>query len=129
MKKLLFLLLLLVFVNTGWLNAQPTHIPTQFQQRDSILTADKLIVLNGLADTLEIAELRKGKKHGKQVLFSPNGIKKQESTYRKGVLDGIQNTYNPAGQLTKFYTFKRGDKVGLYQLYHTNGILAEYPTV
>lgn len=122
MKKLFLFISVAFSLNFGYLNAQPGNY---VHLKDSILNENRLIVVNSMNDTLEIAELRKGRKHGKQVLFSPRNKIKQESNFRRGVLNGIQKKYNSSGKLSELYTFKKGKLQGVYKRYHSNGVLAE----
>jgi antitoxin component YwqK of YwqJK toxin-antitoxin module len=50
----------------------------------------------------------KGKLHGKQVAYYPNGTVKLESFYNNGILDGTKKSFNDNGELIFSACYKRG---------------------
>jgi antitoxin component YwqK of YwqJK toxin-antitoxin module len=66
---------------------------------------------------------RKGKKHGVQLEWHPNGQMSAAIPYRDGVLDGVCMHWSEQGQLVGCYKIDSGK--GIRLVYHSNGVLKE----
>lgn len=132
MPKITFfssLILLLFSLNAV---AQPTHFYNYSTGTDSIFSKNRLIVRNASKDTVEIAKIKNGKKHGKQTLFYNNGEIQRITNFKNGLLNGKVEYYSQGKKtlirLEHFKAFPKEDKSklhGLYKSFDSRGNLSE----
>lgn len=88
---------------------------------DTLYTKKQLIVRNSAKDTIEIADFKNGKKHGKQTLFTSKHILKQISEYKHGWLNG---------EVTYFATrTKQPTKIEHYKAFPNDSVSLLHGTV
>ncbi|MDO5655985.1 MAG: hypothetical protein Q4G27_07585 [Flavobacteriaceae bacterium] len=112
--------------------AQPGNYYNYSTGIDSIFSKNQLIVRNSSKDTLEIANLKNGKKHGKQTLYYNNGELKQISNFKNGLLNGKVEYYSQGNKslylIEHFKAFPKEETSrlhGVYKRFDSNGHLAE----
>lgn len=65
------------------------HLPQfNLQPKDTVFSKNKMVVLNASGDTLEISELKNGRKHGVQKLFFNNSELRYRAVFKNGLLNG-----------------------------------------
>lgn len=120
------------FIFSEFVCAQAVHDPYFQNKQDTILSKNQMVVRNSKADTIEIASLKNGKKHGKQTLFSNNGKISKISNYRNGLLHGRTDYYEEG--FSKIYrtehyksypSANKSDLHGSYAVFSPAGKLVE----
>src|SRR5690554_4849971 len=123
---------LIVFLFSTYAIAQPGNFYNYSSGTDSIISKNRLIVRNASKDTLEIAKLKNGKKHGKQTLFYNNGEIQRISNFKTGLLNGKVEYYSQGKKdpfrIEHFKAFPKEETTrlhGVYKNFDSKGNLAE----
>lgn len=123
---------LIVFLFSTNAIAQPGNFYNYSSGTDSIISKNRLIVRNASKDTLEIAKLKNGKKHGKQTLFYNNGEIQRISNFKTGLLNGKVEYYSQGKKdpfrIEHFKAFPKEETTrlhGVYKNFDSKGNLAE----
>ncbi|MDN3725111.1 hypothetical protein QRD02_12010 [Aequorivita sp. SDUM287046] len=133
MAKIIFFISLVLLLFSKIAIAQPGNFYNYSSGTDSIFLKKKLVVRNASKDTLEIAALKNGKKHGKQTLFYNNGEVQRISNFKNGLLNGKVEYFAQGNEaLIRLEHFKAFPKEGIsklhgvYKSFDSNGNLAEF---
>lgn len=123
MPKITFPTALLLLVISSQAVAQPVNFYNYSSGTDSIFSKNWLIVRNASKDTLEIAKLKKGKKHGKQTLFYNNGEVQRISNFKNGLRNGkveyfLQGNKDPV-RIEHYKAYPKEETARLHGLYKT----------
>lgn len=130
--KITFFTSLILLLFSANAIAQPGNFYNYSTGTDSLFSKNQLIVRNASKNTLEIATLKNGKKHGKQTLFYNNGEVQRISNFKNGLLNGkVEYFLQGSRDRFRFEHFKAFPKEeisrlhGLYKSFDSKGNLAE----
>lgn len=132
MPKITLTTSLILFLFSVNAIAQPGSFYNYSSGTDSIFAKNQLIVRNASKDTLEIAKIKNGKKHGKQTLFYNNGEVQRISNFKNGLLNGKVEYYSQGKRaLIRLEHYKAFPKEvisklhGVYKSFDFRGNLSE----
>ena len=128
-----FLTFIFLLFISPYIKAQPTDFPHRNLGADTIFTKTKIIVLNASKDTIEIADFRNSKKHGKQILFYNNGEISRTAIFKSGLLNGKMEYFAQARKtpfrVEHYKAISKQQKSllhGLTQVFDSNNNLQEF---
>jgi antitoxin component YwqK of YwqJK toxin-antitoxin module len=132
-------ILFLIFFNlfTVTARAQPGDYPNVYNTTatDTIFLKNQIIIQNATKDTLEIADFKRGKKNGEQILFFNNGKISRIAKYKNDLLDGeviyFSHDKDYPIRIEHYKAFAKGQKAllhGPYKVFAPEGTLLEKTT-